>query len=201
MSWFLSLSIALLWSFQFSFAIRMPLGQIDPFGEGFLINEGPQPFWDHVRYCHNYPDIMCYTRHGNGDDTIGDKAFWTLASCTDSSGLGAVEVRFPRRRDILENGPDGFAAVNGLYHPRNNGRVVGSGVTLFAAEPSIRFHPGDLSLFLYNVPFARWPFNIYVTFSGPPDRCFHFSLARSVYWQGQDPPSETVPSGTSHDEL
>lgn len=179
----------------------MPIGQLDPPGEGSLINEGPASFWDYVRYCHNYPDIMCYVRHGNGDDTRGDKSLWTVYSCTDHSGLGAVAVLFPRERDILENGADGFGAVNGLHHPRNVHRVLGANVLLFAAEPTIRFHPGSVSLFSSNVPFSRWPFGLYVTFSGPPDFCALFALRRTVYWTGEDPPPESVPFDKEHDEL
>jgi hypothetical protein len=176
----------------FVFAVRMPIGQTWPINKIGLITRDPYQFVNTVKYCHNYPDIMCYERGGNGY-TPGDEAFWSIQSCTDFSGLGAVEILFPHRRDSENLDDHGRPNCNGLCHDLNTNRVLGASVLLFSAEPSVRFHPGHLSLYAHTVPYSYWHLGHFVEFSGPPNGCFIFVFRRDIYWSGQPPPYDNTP--------
>lgn len=173
----------------------MPLNQIDPPNKISLITGDPYYFVNKVKYCHNYPDLVCYDRSQNGQ-TGGDQYALTVTSCTDSSGLGSVRVLFPKRRDS-ENSHD----VNGLYHPDNFDRVLGSHVILTSFNGYVRFHPGATIDFYAFVPFQRFPGGLYVEFSGPPSTCLVFVFIRRIVWIGDPPPYVPPENQDRHDEL
>jgi len=181
---------------SFSSAERMPIGQVDSFNKIHLINGDPYSFVNTVKYCHNYPDIMCYERGGNAR-VLGDEGLWTFRSCTDLSGLGALYVRFPNYRDTEDAN-----MVNGIYHPINVNDLVGAHVAVGCMNGFVRFHPGATIDFSVNVPAARFLFGTIVKFSGPPDKCFAFSVYRGLYWRGQQiPPVPPENEEHGHDDL
>lgn len=174
----------------------MPIGQTDPPNyTGEIKVDDPFLFVNHVKYCHNYPDIMCYQRDGNGW-TIGDAMAWTVTSCSDSSGLGAVRIMFPYSVDYQSNDQ-----VNGLFHERNRGQISGCHVALTAFNGFVRFHPGATIDFYAFVPFERWIGSLYVDFNAPPNNCYAFAFRRSVIWVGSPPPYVPPENDPHHDEL
>jgi len=178
-------------------AVRLPLNQKDPDSKIRLITGDPYYFVNVVKYCHNYPDIMCYPRIYN-EWTRGDEAAWTVTTCTDASGLGSVSIRFPARED-----PEAGYNHNGLYSSNLVGNVVGMHVLVTAlSNGAIRFHPGGTIVFYAAVPFSRWSQGLFVEFSGPPNACHGIVFQRFVVWGG-DPPPYVPPENEDghHDEL
>jgi len=157
--------------------------------------DDPFLFVNSIKYCHNYPDFMCYVRTGNGW-TAGDEMAWTITSCSDESGLGAVRIRFPVAADSQSNGE-----TNGLFNELNNGKVAGSHVVVTAFNGFVRFHPGATIDFYAFVPFERWAGSLYVDFSAPPGACYAFAFRRMVIWSGQPPPYIPPENDPHHDEL
>jgi len=181
---------------SFATAVRMPIGQVDPVDKIHLINYDPFSFVNTVKYCHHYPDIMCYERGGNAR-VSGDEAAWTFVSCADASGLGALLVRFPALRDTEDAN-----MVNGIYHPINFPDLVGSHVAVSSMNGYVRFHPGGTIDFSINVPAIRFASGVIIEFSGPPSSCFAFNVYRGLFWKGQPVPvvpPENQPPG--HDDL
>lgn len=187
----------LLFSLPFcSAGVRLPINQRDPDDKIRLITGDPYYFINVVKYCHHYPDLMCYPRIYNGY-TSGDESAWTVSSCSDSSGLGSVRIRFPSREDSETD-----HNWNGLFHDSNRDRVVGMHVVITSFNPYVRFHPGATGVFYAAVPFSRWSQDLFIDFSGPRDYCFKFVFQRFVVWSG-DPPPYVPPENEDghHDEL
>jgi len=198
-------------SFNLSFsdtvkvATRFPVNQIDPvapYGDRW---SDPWGYFHTVKYCHNYPDIMCYLRHDNGISQ-GDKYAWTLYSDTDHSGLGAVRIRFPPRYNSLDNNavtnaPD----LDGLSRFGDDGALDGLTVYLASSSSTLRFQPGNTPQFIRNVPYDRWASSLYVDFNGEPDRTYVIFLARQIHWAHTPVPSESPhthdPDEGRHDDL
>jgi len=177
-------------------AVRLPLNQVDPSDKIHLITGDPYYFLNIVKYCHHYPDIMCYPRmYEKWVD--GDEAAWTVSSCSDSSGLGSVHIRFPEREDSEAN-----HYWNGIYVDGLRENLVGMHVMITSFNGWVRFHPGATISFFAAVPFDRWPQGLFVEFSGPPNICPYFVFMRKIVWRG-DPPPYVPPENQDghHDEL
>lgn len=184
---------------------RFPINQIDPvapYGDNF---QNPWDYFHTVKYCHHYPDIMCYLRNQMGF-SAGDKYAWTISAHTDSSGLGALRVRFPPRLNYLDN--DAVTqepAADGLSVHGDSGALNGITVYLACSSASLRFQPGNGVVFVRNVPYDRWHQSLYVDFNGDPNRSYVFFLARQVHWAHDPIPPESPhsndPEEGRHDDL
>jgi len=184
---------------------RFPINQIDPvppYGTQF---SDPWSYFHTVKYCHHYPDIMCYLRNQRGF-SHGDKYAWTLFASTDGSGLGALRVGFPPRLNYLDNDAHTLEpAADGLSYHGDAGALNGITVYLTSSAPSIRFQPGNSKVFVRNVPYDRWGQNLYVDFNGDPNRAYFFFLYREVHWAHDPIPPESPhsndPDEGRHDDL
>jgi len=126
----------------------------------------------------------------------GDESAWTVVSCSDGSGLGAVRVLFPKPRD-KESGNK----LNGLFHESNRPDLVGMHTTISCFNGYVRFHPGATIDFFAFTPVERWSGALFINFSGPPNSCFTFSFYRHVIWRGTPPPYVPPENAPEHDEL
>lgn len=181
---------------------RIPRNQMDPPSKIGLMTDDPYFWINWVKYCHNYPDFMCYQRPGNGW-TTGDEAYWSISSCSDEYGLGTVRILFPDFHDE-QNLENGEPQLNGVYHPTLEHLVLGAHVSLFTWEPTLRFQPGYNSHFQYSVPIEQWHMGLFVDFSGPPLVCFDFMLKRTIVWSkypGSPPTYEHPVPRVTHTEL
>jgi len=190
--------------------VRMPIRQVDP-ELGPHVGGLDPPIWkqmdsyyNNIKYCHHYPDIMCYVRSGNGFSP-GDAGIWLLSSETDKSGLGAVRVRFPPVLDELDLD---FQPQNGWFHPSCSHPVSGVRVILTAFSPVVRFGVDAHLLYVGDVPKSQWFNDLYVEYSGEPHTRHYFALKRNAIfdnvtpppWYTSPPPVYEAPSST-HSEL
>jgi len=198
------LFIVLMLLLPFFHSVRVPIHQVSPPNKIHLITGAPYSFVNTVKYCHNYPDIVCYERPGNGF-TSGDETALTFISQTDAAGLGSLHIMFPRRSDAQNNDADGKPDVNGLFHCYNYKHIFGIQVLVTAFHPSVRFRDGLNLLYVEDVPKSRWSQDLFVDFSGLPYTDFVFAVVRTIIWES--PPTCTPcdsgdPTGDPvHDEL
>lgn len=182
----------------------MPIHQLNLLPKSFLISSDPYKFLNTVKYCHSYPDIVCYERPGNGW-TTGDESALTFQSQTDGSGLGSLQIKFFRRQDSLNNDANGKPDVNGLFHCYNYKHIFGIQVLVTAFDPSVRFRDGLNLLYTEAVPKSHWVQDLFIDFSGVLHTNFAFAVARVVIWE-PPPTYDSCVSGDPtgdpvHDEL
>lgn len=184
-------------------SIRFPINQYTPanhidYGDSY---ESLKEYLIAARYCHHYPDIMCYTRHGNGW-TAGDEGLWLIISSSDSSGLGSLTVDFPSRWDGLAVG--GQTTDNGLRSPNAFRTPIGVTVFITSFSATLRFQPLGHLIFIADVPMDRWDQALYVSYSADPDRAHWFAVYRRVVYFN-DPNNPRRPGDPApeheHDEL
>lgn len=185
-------------------AVRVPLNQVSPATKVHLITGDAFSFLNTVKYCHNYPDIVCYERTSNGW-TTGDESALTFTSDTDWSGLGSLQIQFPRRHDSQNNEANGSPSVNGLFHCYNYKHIFGIRVIVTSFDPSVRFRDGTHLLYVEIVPKSRWNLDLFIDFSGIPDEPVAFAVVRSMVWSSAPTYQDCLPgdpTGESvHDEL
>jgi len=188
-------------------SIHMPINQVDPpTHTDYRSTGGPveqlMRFVTTIRYCHNYPDIMCYERPGNGF-TGGDEGVWLISSNTDASGLGTVHVQFPPVINSLRFYDD--LLVDGLWYPQTSYTVTGLRVFLTSFSPDVRIGKEGHLTFIDDVPMQRWGLGVFIPFSGHPNAVHHFALRRVTIpghappppYEGPHQPGEVEP----HDDL
>lgn len=174
----------------FSSCVRMPLDQMDP--EVILLESGTPPLlWKRMeqyhaatKYCHHYPDIMCYGRNGNGYSE-GDSGLWMLSSVTNSAGFGSIRIRFPQPYDTLD--VDG-EPLNGWFHPLCSHPVAGVRVLLTSFSPDVRIGPEGVLMFRVDMPMGLWSQDLYVEYYGLPKIRHRFAMTRRAIFADSTPP-------------
>lgn len=183
-------------------AVRMPISQVDPEVMPPITGFDP-PIWvqtgqhyANTKYCHHYPDIMCYRRDGNGF-TPGDAGLWLLSSETDRSGLGSIRVRFPQPVDVFD---DVGQPNNGWFHPDCSHPVAGVRVFLTSFSPGVRFGSNAHLLYVGDIPMARWSEDLYVEYDGKPLTRHYFALRRMSIFDNVVPPPYYDPPPPVYEE-